>query len=384
MSNLGFLTRATLDIPQARRATEMEMLATRQQTSRMGTWLNLSEYVNSQLQYPVRAVSREYGEAFSELNASIRQRTGEAASGTWLPLSMLCSRDISTTSGGALLTPAKHGPAPDTLGLSELSGVLRAGATVLTGLSGSSVGLPRLAAALDVGDAWSLEGAAPTSAEPSILHTVLAPKSLVIEMVISRRLLQNASADVDALLRSELRARIGAAIDRVALAGDGVAQPLGLLSAEGLKVHALGPNGAALSHADMCALEHLVNTPHPPAGGLTWMASPKLVHKLRTTPRNDAVSVLEDRDALGYPLQVQQHMPDNLTKGTSTGVCSALVLGNFAELFVGFWGAAAVDLIVDGHTMAKDGRVRIVARCEIGIAARHIEHFAAVRDALTA
>lgn len=72
-----------------------------------------------------------------------------------------------------------------------------------------------------------------------------------------------------------------------------------------------------------------------------------------------------------------------MTKGTSTG-CAAMVFGDMSEIFVGFWGPAALDLLIDGFTLAKDGKIRIIARAEVGIVARRVGAFAAVKDALTA
>jgi hypothetical protein len=59
------------------------------------------------------------------------------------------------------------------------------------------------------------------------------------------------------------------------------------------------------------------------------------------------------------------------------------VFGDLAEIFVGFWGPAALDLMIDGYTLAKDAKIRIIARAEVGIVARRIGAFAAVKDALT-
>ena len=71
---------------------------------------------------------------------------------------------------------------------------------------------------------------------------------------------------------------------------------------------------------------------------------------------------------------------------TASGSISTHVgnVGDLAEIFVGFGGPAALYLMVDGYTMARSGKIRIVARAEIGIAARRIGALAAVKDALTA
>ena len=58
--------------------------------------------------------------------------------------------------------------------------------------------------------------------------------------------------------------------------------------------------------------------------------------------------------------------------------------GSRALFDVAFWGPAALDLMIDGYTLAKDAKIRIIARAEVGIVARRIGAFAAVKDALTA
>jgi HK97 family phage major capsid protein len=114
-----------------------------------------------------------------------------------------------------------------------------------------------------------------------------------------------------------------------------------------------------------------------------WLIGPKMTRKLRTTPKNAGAMVFEGKDLLGHQVIQTSAIPENMTKGTSTD-CAALVFGDLSEIFVGFWGPAALDLIVDGYTLAKSAKIRIVARAEVGIAARRVGAFAAVKDALTA
>jgi len=75
-------------------------------------------------------------------------------------------------------------------------------------------------------------------------------------------------------------------------------------------------------------------------------------------------------------------VPDNLDKGTSTGVCSALVYGDWAECVIGFWGPQAVDILVDGVTQIRDGLIKITVRAEVGVAVRDVRAFAAYKDLL--
>jgi len=84
----------------------------------------------------------------------------------------------------------------------------------------------------------------------------------------------------------------------------------------------------------------------------------------------------------GYESMVTNQVPSNLTKGTSAGVCSAIIYGNFADYLIGMWGG--LDLTVDPFTGSTSGTVRVVALQDVDMAARHGESFAAMQDALTA
>ena len=75
-------------------------------------------------------------------------------------------------------------------------------------------------------------------------------------------------------------------------------------------------------------------------------------------------------------------MPSNLTKGSSSGVCSAMIFGNWADLLIGQWGG--LDILVDKFTNGTSGGTRVIALLDMDIAVRRIASFAAIRDATTA
>jgi hypothetical protein len=83
----------------------------------------------------------------------------------------------------------------------------------------------------------------------------------------------------------------------------------------------------------------------------------------------------------GYNAQVTNQVPSNLDKGTSTGVCSAVIYGNWADLLIGLWGG--LDLTIDPYASSTTGAIRAVALQDVDVAVRHPESFAAMQDALT-
>lgn len=366
------------------RATELELVTTGHWLRSNEGALNFADLINSRLKDPVRVGSSNSVEAFSDIDRVLRTRSGQVANGTWIPLSMLqpsATRELNTTNGAPL--KAATVAASATASLLPTSGVISGGAQVLTGLKGDTVSLPYVDNVTGGGQ-WHQEGVAPvTPAEISFLLAVLQPRSIAVELVITRSLLKNTSIDLDALVREELALRFGAAIDAAALAGDGILEPQGLLNSGDLDVFDRAANGAAIAIADLAELEARVLS--RANGCMTapgWIMGPKLTRKLRATPKGTGGNMLyEGADLLGYRVVASSVIPENLTKGTSTD-CSALIFGDLHELVIGFWGPAALDLLIDGYTMAHQQKIRIVARAEVGIVARRVGAFAAIKDAL--
>jgi hypothetical protein len=77
-------------------------------------------------------------------------------------------------------------------------------------------------------------------------------------------------------------------------------------------------------------------------------------------------------------------VPNNLTKGTSSGICSSLIFGSdWAQLVVGVYGGG-VDILVDRITAADQGLVKITAAVIVGVGVNVPAAFAKMDDALTA
>lgn len=346
--------------------------------------IDLAALVNSRLNEPLRPIATREVEVFADIDRVLRQRSGQVANGTWLPLSALASpetRDLDTSNGTPLRTPAVLPNAAKTL--LPTSGLISGGAQVLSGIRSSILSLPYLDGGTG-GAIWHAEGAGPAvSLESNFLAATIAPKSIVVELIVSRRLLTNTAIDLNELLRQELAQRFGSAIDAAALNGDGLLEPGGLLNRPDLDVLSLGTDGAAMTHGDLAELEARVLTrANGSMARPAWLIGPKMTRKLRTTAKNAGAMVFEGNDLLGHQVIQTSAIPENMTKGASTS-CAAMVFGDLAEIFVGFWGPAALDLIIDGYTLAKSAKIRIVARAEVGIAARRIGAFAVVKDALT-
>jgi HK97 family phage major capsid protein len=202
---------------------------------------------------------------------------------------------------------------------------------------------------------------------------------------ISRKMLLQSSLDVEAFVRNDLATSLALAIDSAAINGTGSSnQPKGVLNQTGIGSVAGGTNGGNPDWKDIVDLESAVAIDNADIGNLGFLTNAKVRGKLLQTEKASTTAqyVWSDNNSLrGYNAAVSNQVPSNLTKGTASGVCSAILFGNWADLIIGTWGG--IDINVDTSTGSSSGTVRVVALQDVDIAVRHAESFAAMKDALT-
>lgn len=86
-------------------------------------------------------------------------------------------------------------------------------------------------------------------------------------------------------------------------------------------------------------------------------------------------------EVLGYSAVTSNAVPSALTKGTASGICSAIAFGNWADLMIGMWGG--LDVMLDPYAGATSGTKRVIALQDVDVAFRHVTSFSAMLDALT-
>lgn len=324
------------------------------------------------------AFERECSDAFAGKN-------GRSAQGFFVPVEVQ-RRDLevstaNSSTGGKLV-------ATDLVSfidaLRNKMVVTSLGAQMLSGLVGS-IAIPRQTAGATA--YWVAESGAPTESQQTIDQVTMNPKTVGAFTDISRKLMLQSSIDVEAFVRNDLATVLALAIDLAAINGSGSNnQPTGILATSGIGSVAGGTNGAAPTLANMIDLETAVSVANADVGSLAYLTNAKVRGKLKQTFKNATygdVPVWGDGNMVnGYNAAVSNQVPSNLTKGTASGVCSAVLFGNFADLIIGQWGA--LDLMVDPYTNSTSGTVRVVALQDVDVAVRHAESFAAMKDALTA
>lgn len=381
-------TNRLLTPPPALNADNIRQLQTRSQSEARnlrrlvedkGSTYSLRDYVLSHSQYKLAEFNAKSVAAVREVSDAAKEQTGHQPWGAWVPLAGL-TRDLTVSGSAALVT---NTVAPSLQGSLEPHSAVMGGATILTGLNGLAFSLPTIDQPVDAGSAWVAEGDTGPSLEPSTRLATLQPKTMIYQVTVSRRLMMQTGFDLERALRAELLRNTMRAIDYAALAGAGADAPPGLLNDPDLDVLSAGANGAAPTWAHIVDLEHEASNRAGNMVAPAFLTSPAIRKRLRLTQRAPGLDfILSDTATtlLGQPLRISAQVPVDLTKGTSVENCSAMVFGDWAEVVVGFWGPAAIDVLVDAVTGAHRGQIKLTCRAEVGVAVRDIRAFSAFKD----
>jgi HK97 family phage major capsid protein len=315
-----------------------------------------------------------------EVSDEIAKRSGKQPQGFYFPTEVAFERrDLNLTTGS--------GAKPTITDASNFIELLRnrtvvnqLGARLLTGLTGD-LSLPKQSAGATA--YWVTEGNAPTESNATITQVGLNPRTVGAFTDLSRKFILQSAVSAEDFARQDLATVMAIAIDAAALNGNvggSGADPTGLLNNTNVTTHPLGTNGAALAFSDMVAMETAVAAANADAGSMAYVTNAKVRGALRTTQKatNQAIFVWdEDNTVNGYRSLVTNSMPSSLTKGSGTGLSSAL-FGNWNDLIIGFW--SGLDILVDPYNQSTSGTVRVVALQDCDIKTRHDESFSKIVD----
>lgn len=332
------------------------------------------------------AAGRDIGGFEREISDEIAKRTGKEARGFYIP-SDIFKRDLTvgTDTAGGFLKPTDHLGAEFIDALRPNLVVANLGARMMSGLKGD-VAIPALNAKTAVG--FVAENTAPGSeGAPTFRQVTMAPKTIAQYVDLSRKLMMQSDPSVEQVIRDDMLRQFAAKIDEVAIEGGGTNEPTGITQTTGIGSVAIGTNGGAITYAAAVNLEREVAIDNALGGRLSYLTNPKVVAAMRTTSRQasgvEGNFILNDSNTLlGYGVTSSTLVPSDLTKGTSSGVCSAMIFGNFADLMIGMFGG--LDVLVDPYSGSSTGATRISMFQDVDVAVRHAESFAAILDITTA
>ena len=310
--------------------------------------------------------------ALAEFQAEAKRQGLTARNGGILvPTSIFEKRTTMTTTGAAAVVPDDY-RADQFIGLLRNSLIVRQlGARVLPGLKGDTV-LPKATGSATA--FWVGESEALTESNTTYSSIKLEPKTVGALTAFSRQLALQSNPSIEALLRDDISAVVGLAVDKALLHGTAAAkQPVGILNVVGIQTGSL----ATLTWAGiMTMLEKLGLENITPNAALTH---PKVATKLRSILTADGLPgwLLDDNGRLaGIPTSVTNQL-DAKAGSPATG---RLIVGDFSQIVVGEWGVTEIlaNPYATGYYEKGDVQLRIMHTMDAVV--RHPKAFVVADD----
>lgn len=229
--------------------------------------------------------------------------------------------------------------------------LVNAGATFMTGLVGD-VSIPVYSGS---SVAWATEVGEAADAAGKFGEVKLSPKRLTAFLDISKQFLAQDSNSAEEMLKRDLINAINSKLEATILgsAAGSSTQPAGMFNEA---------EATTITYANIADMEAELEDANV-YGDLTYIVSPSIKSKLRTTQKGNGVGfVMENNEIDG-------------TKVLSTSNCGGIVVGSFSDYVIGQWGG--IELTVDPYTQAANGKIRLVINAYFDAKPRRAEAFKA-------
>lgn len=318
-----------------------------------------------------------------EVSEEIERQTGRSHGLLMVPWSVF-RRDFNVSSGtqaGALVDapiPTEYYGDP----LRNALAFARLGAMIAGGFKGD-FSVPRFTT--DVSGGFLTEVDSASESSPVTAQVAFTARRYSGYVEPSKQALTQVGA-LEGYLRRALLESAAAALEYGAINGDGSAPNLsGVRNTSGIGTVVGGTNGAQLTFAHLADLEAAPGTANAPEEMSGFLVNSKTRRWLRTQARGTGLPYIWDggeRPLLGYRAAVTNNAPSNLTKGTSTTVCSSVLFSSdWSKSMLAIFGAPGIT--VDTVTMAPTGQARITLDLYASFGLLAPGAFAKMDDALT-
>jgi hypothetical protein len=257
------------------------------------------------------------------------------------------------------------------------------GVRILTGLT-SSIDIPRKATVTTIGTATEIGSA--SESNPLTAKLSLSPKRLTAYVEYSKQAIIQSSIPLESMIRDDLLMGAAVAAENLSINGNGTApQPLGIRNYTTIGSVLGGSNGAAPAWSHVVDLESAcANSNAEPDTLAGYLINTRTRGKYKQTQLGTNLPFIWQNGPQplnGYRVGVTNNVPNNLTKGTSTTVCSpAFFASDWSMAVMAFFGGA--DITVDPYSKADTGQVKIVLNQFFDFGIRQPGAFAVIPDLL--
>lgn len=208
----------------------------------------------------------------------------------------------------------------------------------------------------------------------------VSPMRCFVNVPISKQLTIQSNLDIDRVIINDIMASHSELLETAALNGTGTKQPTGVLNTDGISSVAIGTNGGPITFKKIVELETAIALKNADVSSMAYVTNAKVRGEAKTTLKSANVPgyIWEGGEMNGYRALASNLVPSDLTKGTASKSCSAIIFGDWSNLWIMGWGG--LDLIVDPYTLKKFGAYEVTLNAYHNIFIKRKEAFAAIKD----
>jgi HK97 family phage major capsid protein len=320
-----------------------------------------------------------------ECSRAVEKLMGRSAEGFYVPFEAM-NRDFNvgtgSEAGNLVATNLRTDLYVDALRNAQVFGNL--GVTYLAGLSGN-VDLPRKATPGTLGMLTEIGSASET--QPATAKATLQPRRVSAFTEVSKQALIQSGIALEGMIRDDLVTGSAVLLENQFINGAGTgAEIRGLRNTTGIGTVVAGANGLAPTWGHMVDLESAAaNANAEPDRFSGYLINTRTRGRLKQTQLGTNLPFIwmgGDMPLNGYRAAITNNVPNNLTKGTSTTICSSAIFGSdWSMAVVGLFGAP--DVTVDPYTKADTGQVKITLNQFADMQVRQPAAFSKVDDLLS-
>ncbi|MGV0820813.1 phage major capsid protein [Martelella sp. AMO21009] len=240
------------------------------------------------------------------------------------------------------------------------------GATVLRGLTGF-LDLPNMIGSGST--SWVAEGGNATRSSVTFGKVSMAPNTITGEYGLTRRLMLQSNEAMETILRRDLGLMLAQGLDLAAIAGTGTDnQPLGLLETADIPTV---ETEVAFSDTTANLIAELEQD--DVTGTAAFLTNPTVIKACRKLKDGDGHTFSQAELFHNGRVEVSTQVPDDIGE---TEDKSALIYGQWGELYIGYW--SAVDILINPYhpDVASNGGALLHAFLDADVVVRHPEAFA--------
>lgn len=306
-----------------------------------------------------------------EVSEAIAQRVGRDADGIYLSyeamgyglrqMQLARMQSAGTSGKGAELVATELHAEMYIEALRAQAVVGQLGARMVSGLVGD-VDIPK-----QNGSAtfyWVEEDGAATDSDLSFTTVQLRPKTLATAVPITRRIMNQSTPDIEALVMADIMRGQSLGLDQGALYGSGIGnEPTGIANTSGIGAIAFAtPNSP--TWAETVAFETDVAEANADANTMAYLMRPSLRGKLKTT---------EKASGTGQFIWQNGRVNDYNAAVTTQMNAGQMLFGDFSQALIGLWGA--LDVVPDRATKVASGGLVMRLFQDADVAVRHPQAF---------